>query len=163
MCGLLELTWVKPRHWTCPVPRPDSSNHLQTYSAPSPDMSVSLWHPNRKIPLGGYKMSITPPSLSLLLHCFENTLNQHFLSSKSLSFKLHSNPSFLREIWAIILSVLLNLQAKHFTNDPYVFITLEDLSPRWTRYYPGVTKVVVNLRKFVLSSPSWGFDSEKPN
>jgi hypothetical protein len=43
----------------------------------------------------------TPPSLSWALHWLENTLNQHFLSSKPLSFKLHSNPSFLGQIWAI--------------------------------------------------------------
>jgi hypothetical protein len=53
----------------------------------------------------------------------------------------------------------LNLQAKHFTNDLCMFVTLGDLSPRWTRCSLGVTMVVVNLRKFVLSSPSWGFDS----
>jgi hypothetical protein len=28
---------------------------------------------------------------------------------------------------------------------------------------PEVTKVVVDLKKFVLPSPSWGFDSEELN
>jgi hypothetical protein len=41
-----------------------------------------------------------------------------------------------------------------------VFVTLGDLSPRWIRCSPGVTKVVVNLEKFVLPYPSWGFDSK---
>jgi hypothetical protein len=40
-----------------------------------------------------------------------------------------------------------------------VLITLGDLSPRWTR--PGATKVMVSLKKFVLPSPSWVFDSGK--
>jgi hypothetical protein len=57
----------------------------------------------------------------------------------------------------------LNLQARHFTNDLRMFVTLRDLSPRWTRCPPGATKVVVSLGKFVLPSPSWGFPSEKPN
>jgi hypothetical protein len=35
-----------------------------------------------------------------------------------------------------------------------VFVSLGDLSPRWTSCCPGVTKVVVNLKKFVLPSPS---------
>jgi hypothetical protein len=48
------------------------------------------------------------------------------------------------------LSDHLNLQAKHFTDDLHVFITLGDLSPRWTRYLLGATKVVVSLKKFVL-------------
>jgi hypothetical protein len=61
------------------------------------------------------------------------------------------------------LSDPLNLQAKHFTNDLRVFVILGDMSPRWTRCSPGATKVVEGLRKFVLPSPSWGFDSEKLN
>jgi hypothetical protein len=52
------------------------------------------------------------------------------------------------------LSDPLSLQAKHFTDDLCVFVTLGDLT---------VTKVVVNLENFVLPSPSWGFDSGKPN
>jgi hypothetical protein len=40
------------------------------------------------------------PSLCWPLHWLENTLNQSFLSSNSLSFNLHSNPSLLGEIWA---------------------------------------------------------------
>jgi hypothetical protein len=59
------------------------------------------------------------------------------------------------------LSDPLDLQAKHFIDDLHVFVTLGDLSPRWTRCSLGVTKVVVNLRMFVLPSPSWGFDSGK--
>jgi hypothetical protein len=51
------------------------------------------------------------------------------------------------------LSGPLNLQAKHFTDDLRVFVTLGDWSLRWTRCSPGVTKAVVNLREFVLPSP----------
>jgi hypothetical protein len=54
----------------------------------------------------GYKKRSTPPSLRWPLHWLENTFNQHFLSSNSLSFKLHSRPSFLREIWAILWVIL---------------------------------------------------------
>jgi hypothetical protein len=61
------------------------------------------------------------------------------------------------------LSDPLNLQAKHFTDDLCVFVTLGDLSPRRTRCSPGATKVLVGLEKFVLPSLSWGFDSEKLN
>jgi hypothetical protein len=43
------------------------------------------------------------------------------------------------------LSDPLNLQAKHFTDDLCVFVTLENLSPIWTRCSLGVTKVMVNL------------------
>jgi hypothetical protein len=84
---------------------------------------------------------------------------QPLLSSNSLSLKLHSNVSFLGEISTILLSDPLNIQAKHFINDLRVFISLRDLSPIWTRCCPSVTKVVVNLEKFVLPSPSWRFDS----
>jgi hypothetical protein len=53
--------------------------------------------------------------------------------------------------------------SRHFTDDLRVFVTLGDLSPRYTRCSPGVIMVVVNLKKFVLPSLSWGFDSGKPN
>jgi hypothetical protein len=62
-----------------------------------------------------------------------------------------------------LLSDPLDLQAKHFTDDLRLFVTLGDLSPRRTRCPPGATKVVVSLEKFVLPSPLWGFDSEKSN
>jgi hypothetical protein len=119
--------------------------------------------PTERFLLGAIKGSPCPPSLPWPLYYFENTLNQYFLSSKPLSFKLQSNPSFLREIWAIPFSDPQDLQAKHFTDDLRVFVTLGDLSPWWTRCCPRVTKLVVNLRKFVLPSPSWGFDSGKLN
>jgi hypothetical protein len=60
------------------------------------------------------------------------------------------------------LSGPLNIQAKHFTNDLRVFVTLGDLSPRQTRCSLGATKAVVSLKKFVLPCP-WGFNSEKSN
>jgi hypothetical protein len=83
------------------VPRLGSSNHLQTYLVPWSDISRSLT-PQWKDSFWGYKRRYMLPSLSWPLHWLENTLNQHFLSSKPLSFKIHSNPSFLKEIWAIL-------------------------------------------------------------
>jgi hypothetical protein len=53
--------------------------------------------------------------------------------------------------------------SKHSTDDLYVYVTLGDLPTRRTRCPPGANNVMVSLRKFVLPSPSWGFDSEKPN
>jgi hypothetical protein len=53
----------------------------------------------------------------------------------------------------------IDLQLKHFIDNLFVFVTLGDLSPRWTRCCPRVTKVVVDLGKFISPSPSWGFDS----
>jgi hypothetical protein len=104
-----------------------------------------------------------PPQLGWPLSWLVNTLNQLFLSSKPLSSKLHSHPSFLREIWAISLSDSQDLQATHFTDDLHGFVTLGDMSPWRTRCCLGVTKLVVKLEKFVLPSPSWGFDSGKLN
>jgi hypothetical protein len=78
-----------------------------------------------------------------------------------LVMKIKTNPRFLKEICAILLSDPLNLQAKRFTDDLCVFVTVRNLSPRWTRCSPKVTKVVVNLEKFILPSPSWGFDNKK--
>jgi hypothetical protein len=58
------------------------------------------------------------------------------------------------------LSDPLDLQLKHFIDDLRVFVTLGDLSLRQTMSCPGVIKVMVDLGKFVLPSPLWGFDSE---
>jgi hypothetical protein len=69
---------VCPPTWTCP----------------------DLWHPNEQIPYGTYKRESLTSPLIWPLHWHENTLNQSFLSSNSLSLKFHSNPSLLREIWA---------------------------------------------------------------
>jgi hypothetical protein len=55
------------------------------------------------------------------------------------------------------------LEQEHFTNNLCVFVTLGDLSYRQTRCPSEATKVMVNPEKFVFSSPSWGFDSAKPN
>jgi hypothetical protein len=55
------------------------------------------------------------------------------------------------------LSDSLDLHLKHFTDDLCVFITLEALDRLGCQ---GVTKVAIDLKKFVLSSPLWGFDSE---
>jgi hypothetical protein len=46
--------------------------------------------------------------------------------------------------------------ATHFIDDLRVFVVLGDLFPRCC---PRVTKVVVDLRKFVLPSALRGFDS----
>jgi hypothetical protein len=67
----------------------------------SQDMFGSLTS-NGKIPFGGYKKRSMRPSLRWPLHWLEYTLNQNFSNSNPLSFKLHSNPSFLGEIWAIL-------------------------------------------------------------
>jgi hypothetical protein len=83
-----------PQHQTCLVPRLGSGDVWRT----CPD----LRYPNEKIPFGGYERRPTPPLIVWPLHWLENLLNQHFLISKPLSFKLHSSPSFLREIWAIL-------------------------------------------------------------
>jgi hypothetical protein len=48
------------------------------------------------------------------------------------------------------LSDPFDLQFKHFIDNLRLFITLRDLSPRRTRCCPRVTKVVVDLKKFVL-------------
>jgi hypothetical protein len=52
---------------------------------------------------------------------------------------------------------------EHFTNDLRVFITIGHLSLRWIRCSPGGTKVGVIPEKFVLLSPSCGFDSKELN
>jgi hypothetical protein len=44
-----------------------------------------------------------------------------------------------------------------------VCLLLLGIRPLDELYYLGVTKVVVDLRKFVLPSPSWGFASEELN
>jgi hypothetical protein len=76
-----------------------------------------------------------PPYLSSTVdHSFHiaNTL-RHSIELPTFSSKLHSNPSFLGEIWASLLSDPLNLYLNYFTDDLCVFVTLEDLFPRWTR------------------------------
>jgi hypothetical protein len=156
MSGQLELTQVKPRHWICPVPKPGSSNHLRICPAPARTCS-DLWHPNGKIPFGCYKRTPMPPQLGRSLHSIANTLNQCFLWSKPLSFKLPKRDLSRPFEWPS------KSLSKCFTDDLHVFVTLGDLSPWWTRCCLGVTKVVMNLRKFVLPSPLCGFDSGKPN
>jgi hypothetical protein len=93
----------------------------------------SLWHPNGQIPLGGYKRPphLFNPAGHSIQHA--NSLRHPFLSSKPLSLKLHSNLSFLWEIWVSLLSDPLVLHSKHFIDDLCVFVTLGDLSLRRTR------------------------------
>jgi hypothetical protein len=111
MSGCSVLTLVKARHRTCPVPRSGYRDCCWTCAAPNIEHVRVSDTPNEQIPSRGYKRPPTLPQLGWLLSSFENTLNQPFLSSKSLSLKLHSNLSFLRDIWAIFLSDPLNLQA----------------------------------------------------
>jgi hypothetical protein len=49
-----------------------------------------LWHLNGQIHYGAYKRGSPPPQLIWSLHWLENTLNQSFLSSNSLSLSLSS-------------------------------------------------------------------------
>jgi hypothetical protein len=100
MSSLLVLTRVKSRCRTCPMSRSGSSNIFRTCS--------DLWHPIGRFLLGAIKRGLRPPSLRWPLHWLKYTLNQHFLSSNPLSYKLHSNPSFICEIW-IILWVTLSI------------------------------------------------------
>jgi hypothetical protein len=100
MSSLLVLTRVKSRCRTCPMSRSGSSNIFRTCS--------DLWHPIGRFLLGAIKRGLHPPSLRWPLHWLKYTLNQHFLSSNPLSYKLHSNPSFIWEIW-IILWVTLSI------------------------------------------------------
>jgi hypothetical protein len=156
MSGLSVLSQVKAHNRT---PLPGSREVYRTCPAPT-RICLGLWHPNGQIPLGAIK---DPPRLSSSIgHSVQlaNTLRHSFLSSNplSISLKIHSNLSFIWEIWSSLLSDSLDLQHKHFIDDLCVFVTLGNLSPRQTRCYPGVTKVVVDLEKFVLPSPSWRFD-----
>jgi hypothetical protein len=102
------------------------------------------------------------------LYWFGHSLDLKKLSTKdswapTLSLKLQSNPSLIEEIWAKSWVTLSIFKQDHFTNNLRVFVTLGDSSSRQTMCPSGATKVVVRPRKFVLSSPSWRFDSEEPN
>jgi hypothetical protein len=83
---------------------------LDGYVRPPTQTCPDLWHPNGQIPLGAIKgppclFNLTSPSVQLA-----NTLRHSFLSFKPLSLKLHSNLSFLGEIWVSLLSDPLDLQ-----------------------------------------------------
>jgi hypothetical protein len=58
-----------------------------------------------------------------------------------------------------MLSDPLDLQLRYFIDDLCVFVTLGNLCPKRTRCFPGVTKVVVDIAKFVLPSHLWEFGS----
>jgi hypothetical protein len=118
--------------------------------------------PTGRFPVG-YKRGYPPPPLIWPLRWLKNPLNLHFLNSNSLSLNLQSNPCLLGEIWANSWVTLSIFKRKHITDNLCVFVTLENLSPRWTRCPLGATKVVVSLGKFVLPSPLWWFDSGKLN
>jgi hypothetical protein len=89
---------------------------------------LGFWHPTARFPSGAIK----GPHASLVGLATQfnlQTLWDTLLSSQPLSFKLHSNPSFLWEIWASLLSDPLDLQLNHFTNNLCVFVTLGDSFP----------------------------------
>jgi hypothetical protein len=118
--------------------------------------------PTVRYPMGAIKGALRPLThLATLLTWkhFESKLLELKLSLPQASLK--SKPP--RRDLSHLLTDPLDLQAKHFTDNLRVFVTLGDLSPRRTRCPLGATKVVVSLRKFGLPSASWGFDSVKLN
>jgi hypothetical protein len=157
MSGLSAFTQIRTRHQTCPVSSPDSRECCWTCLAPIPDMSGSLTPPMGRFPWGLQKASHT--SLAHLatqfsLHTLWNTL----LSSNSLSLKLHSKLRFLGEIWATFW--VTHSTFKQSTSlTIFVCSFLLETCPLDGLGGLGVTKVMVDLKKFVSPSPSWGFDS----
>jgi hypothetical protein len=124
MPGFLVLSRVKVRNRTCLVPQPGSREVYRTCPV--------LWHPKGQIPLGDKKSLSPPPHASLArltTHFNLQTLWDTLLSSQPLSSKLHSNLSFLGEMWASLLSGPLDLQLKYFTDDLHVFVTLRNSLP----------------------------------
>jgi hypothetical protein len=134
---------------TCPAPSPDMFD-LSALSRVTPVLSDFLaelqrWWPDMSDPRPGHVRVFDSPtarfpcrtikgphaSLAGLATQFNlQTLWGTLLSSQHLASKLHSNPSFLGEIWASLLSDSLDLQLKHFTDDDLrVFITLGDSFP----------------------------------
>jgi hypothetical protein len=157
MSGLSALSQVKAHNRTCPIRRPGSRQICRTCPALDPDMSTYLTH-QRANSLGGYKR---PPHLSIPVG---HPIHLKYTLRPSLQLKISLPQASLqsklpRRDLRHPLSNSLDLQLKHFINELRVFITLGDSSHKWTRSCLGVTKVVVDLRKLVLPSPSWGFDS----
>jgi hypothetical protein len=126
-------------------------------------MSGSLTPTTDRFPLRTIKGGLHPPLLIWLLPWLEKVINLSFLSSDTL--KLQSNPNLRGEIWAKswVSRSIFKQEQEHVTSNLCVFVTLWDSSSRRTRSPSGATKVVVSPKKFVLFSPSWGFDSEEPN
>jgi hypothetical protein len=143
--GTSELTQT----WLSPSPDMSSVSALSRVKSLGLDMSgpqagFQRWVPDMSRPWPGHvRISDTPtarfpwgaikgPHASLACpatHFNMQTLCDTLLSSQALSSKLHSNPSFLGEIWGSLLSDPLNLQLKHFADDLRVFITLGDSFP----------------------------------
>jgi hypothetical protein len=107
--------------------------------------------PTSRFPWGAIK---GPPRLSSPVDHF---IHLKYTLRHSLQLKISLSQASLqsrlpRRDLSHPLSDPLDLQLKHIIDELHVFITLGDSSPRRTRSCPGVTKVVVDLRKFVLPS-----------
>jgi hypothetical protein len=144
------------------VPRLGFRYVCQTCPTSNPNMFGSLTS-QRLDSLRGTIKGVSHP-----LHSF-----RHFIDLKTLWIKaswvkhyppqasLKSKPP--RRDLSHLLECPSQSSNQHFTDDLRAFVSLGDLSPRWTRCPLGATKVVMSLRKFVWPSPSWGFDSRKQN
>jgi hypothetical protein len=156
------LTWANSQHWTCLIPRSGSREVCRICLASNLDMFRYLTPQQLDSLRGAIKgapRSLT--HLDILLTCkhFEPKLPELKLSPPQASLKFELSKRYLSHP----LEYPSQSSSNHFTDNLCVFVTLGNLSSRRTRCPPGATKVVVSLRKFVLPSPSWGFDSGKPN
>jgi hypothetical protein len=158
MSTLSALSRVKAQNRTCPVPWLGSREVGRTYLTSDPDMSESLT-PQRLDFLGDYKrLSWLSSQVGHSFH-LTNTLKQSLeLSTSLLQASLKSKFS-KRDLSLTLEWPTRSLSQTLHRWSPCVryswgFIPLDGLG------CPGVTKVVVDPGKFVLSSCLWRFDSE---